>query len=258
MEGSPETDIKPQLRLQESYAPLQNRWTKKMAQLSELRDAGGKEYKASIFGAQAQAALAKAIIFAAEASVANKSGQLIWASIASYYALFHLTISLMFMVPKLIEQQELVKLVNARQQGASDPTYLVKYRDLGDFLRNAESRGLTDQLRKQLNKSKKLREFVNYQPRIEWKDGIIVFRTKAYKIADLQEVLESVESLLAESLRWAKQQDETSELVAFVSAIAVKWFLTQDDLLYKDWCSPRILGEAELIRRNLPIQVESW
>ena len=226
-----------------------------MAELSELKDASGEEYRASIFAIQASAAFVKAIIFTAEARVANKSRQFIWAAIASYYSLFHLTISLMFAAPKLIKQQKLNKLITDYEKGA-DPTYLITHRELEDFLRNCESQGLTDQLRKQLLRSRELREFVNYKPRIEWQDEKIIFRTKAYKLTDLQNVLETIEPLLTESLLWVMKQDESSELVTHVSVILVRYFLIQDDLLYKDWCPIQVLDEAELIRQNLPIKVQ--
>jgi hypothetical protein len=227
-----------------------------MAEGSELKDATGKEYRGTIFTPQAQAAFAKAIIFAAEAKVANKSRHFIWAAIACYYSLFHLTISLMFMVPRLIDQKKLLKLINDRQEGASDPTVLIQYWELDGFLRNCESRGLTDRLRKQLRKSKELREFVNYKPRIEWQDESLIFRTKAHRPTDVQNVLASVESLLGESLVWGKQQEESSELVALVSVFSIKQFLTQDDLMYKVWCPSEVLDEAELIRLKLPIRID--
>ena len=226
-----------------------------MMQISIMKDASGKTYKTSLFWPQAQASYAKSVIFAAEAKIAIKAGQYIWASISSYYSLFHLTIALMFMVPMLVEQEKLTKMITARKQGASDPTYLIKHSELPGFLKQCEFRGLTNLLRAQMKKSKDVREFVNYRPRVEWQGDKLIFRTKAYKLADVNKVVESLETLLAETLIWASKQGDSARLLATVSAFSIQQFLNQNDLLYKEWCPHQVLEQAEMIRQNLPIKV---
>jgi hypothetical protein len=221
-----------------------------------MTDASGNIYKASLFWPQAQVSFAKAIIFAAEARISLKAGQYIWASISSYYSLFHLTISIMFMVPTLIKQDDLTRLITTLRQGASDPTYLIKHSDVSDFLKVCESDGLTNSFRMQLKESKNLREFVNYKPRVEWQGGKLIFRSKAYKPIDVTNAVNSLESLLAEALLWASKQGEAAKLVAMVSAFSIHQFLNQNDLLYKEWCTPEVLEGAESIRQKLPIRVK--
>ena len=222
---------------------------------SNMTDATGNTYKASIFWPQAQVSFAKAIIFAAEARISVKASQYIWASISSYYSLFHLTISMMFMVPTLIKQDKLTTLITTLQQGASDPTYLIHHRELSDFLKGCELNGLPNSLRTRLKESKDLREFVNYKPRVEWQGGQLIFRSKTYKPADVANVVNSLEPLLAEALLWASKQGEAAQLVAMVSAFSIQQFLNQNDLMYKEWCTPEVLEEAESIRQKLPIRV---
>jgi hypothetical protein len=60
--------------------------------MGNLIDSSGKAYKASIFWPQALVSYAKAVIFAAESRISIKSHEYIWAAIASYYSLFHLTL----------------------------------------------------------------------------------------------------------------------------------------------------------------------
>jgi hypothetical protein len=78
--------------------------------LSQSITINGKTYKPTIFAIQAQASFAKSLIFVAEARVAVRADNYIWATIASYYSLFHLAISLMFMCPQLIEPTVLTRL----------------------------------------------------------------------------------------------------------------------------------------------------
>jgi hypothetical protein len=84
----------------------------------------------------------------------------------------------------------------------------------------------------------------------------LIFRTRAQQLSDVNEVVESLESLLAESLIWSTKQDDSAQLCAFASVVSIKLFLNQSDLLYKDWCTPQVLEEAEVIRQNLPIQIK--
>ena len=95
-----------------------------------MKDASGNAYKASVFFAQAQAAYAKSIIFAAEARCAIKKDQYLWAAVSAYYSLFHFTISLMYILPIYVRQDLLNKLLAFHLRGAADPTREIKHNDL--------------------------------------------------------------------------------------------------------------------------------
>jgi len=156
----------------------------------------------------------------------------------------------MYILPKSIAQGKLTELLTYRKDGVADPTPYIKHSDLPRFLNNCESNGLTPQAHKLLKISKDLREFVNYQPRIEWQDQKLLFRTKKFKLQDLEQVVDSIESIIEASLSWAGQQGEASQLTSKIAKLALKQFLEQNDLLYKEWCSPQVLSEADRIRRK--------
>jgi hypothetical protein len=109
--------------------------------LSSSITVDGETYKPTIFAIQAQASCAKSLIFVAEARVAVRANNYIWASIASYYSLFHLAISLMFMLPQLIEPRLLTQLVKKRADGADDPTELISHAYLPRFLNRPDFSG---------------------------------------------------------------------------------------------------------------------
>ena len=215
-------------------------------------EVNGKSYQVTIFAIQAQAAYAKSLIFAAEALVAIKSSQYIWAAIASYYSLFHLSISLMYVLPRLIEPKLLASLVTGRAEGTEDPTRLIPHKYLPRFLANCESMGLTVRLRKLLENAREIREYANYRPRSVWQSDRPIFKTREFSRADVERIATSIEPLLSESLLWASRQNELSGVLSSAAAISLDWFLNQDDLLYAQWCSPEVLSQAREMRRKLP------
>lgn len=219
---------------------------------SVMKDRSGNLYKETIFWINVESEFAKWIIFAAEARIALRSKQLVWAAISGYYSLFHFSIMLMFMLPTYLEQRKLTDLIEASQGGAADPMWLIKHKEIPKFLVNCESKGLTSRLREFLIKAKDLREFVNYRPKIEYGvDGKLYFRTREFKPEDVRNIVESLESLQDECLLWAHQQGEWPNIYVLITPNVVKQFLTQTDLLYKEWCSAEVLATAEEIRKRI-------
>lgn len=218
----------------------------------EVIEIGGKSYRVTVFAIQAQAAYAKSLVFAAEASVAVRGSQYIWAAVASYYSFFHLSIFLMFTLPKLIKPNLLARLVTGRARGAEDPTRLISHEYLPRFLADCELRGFPPRLRENLTLAKEIREFANYRPRIVWRNDQPIFKTREFGKADVERVAKSIEPFLEDTWRWASQQDSLSHLVAVAAAVTLDSFLNQDDLLYAQWCSPEVLSKAKEMRRRLP------
>ncbi len=213
----------------------------------------GKTNKPTIFAVQAQASYAKSLIFVAEARVAVRTNNYIWAAIASYYSLFHLAISLMFMSPQLIEPTLLTRLVKKRAGGTDDPTDLISHRYLPRFLSDCESHGLTPRLRELLEIARKIREeYANYGPRIVWRDDKPTFLTRGFRPSDVRRITMSIVPLLRRSLLWARKQQSYSQIVFVAVAVSLDWFLRNRDLHYTKWCSRQVLVEAEALRRKLP------
>jgi hypothetical protein len=64
-------------------------------------------------------------VFAAEARIAFRQHELIWAAIAAYYSLFHFSLVLVFILPEEIEPKTFLRLVDKRKGGMSDPTEVI-------------------------------------------------------------------------------------------------------------------------------------
>ena len=213
----------------------------------------GKTQKATIFAVQAQGAYTKALVFAAEARVAISERNNLWAAIAGYYSLFHLSIALMFMAPHLVAHSLLGKLVRNRDDGLADPTGSILHRHLPEFLKGCEAAGLPPRLRGQLAAAKRIREdYVNYGPRSVWRHGKPTFLTHGMRPSDARRVVLSIPPLLRRSLRWAHAQHDDSYIIVVAVTAAIPWFLRNSDLHYSRWCSPKVLAEAEALLGTLP------
>jgi hypothetical protein len=73
-------------------------------------------------------------VFAAEARIAFRQHELIWAAIAAYYSLFHFSLVLVFVLPEEIEPKTFLRLVDKRKGGMSDPTQVIAHRYIPRFL----------------------------------------------------------------------------------------------------------------------------
>jgi len=215
----------------------------------------GQTHKATIFAIQAQASYTKSLVFAAEARVALADRNCLWAAIASYYSLFHLSIAVIYLAPHLVEPALLAQLVRKRCAGLEDPTTLISHRQLPKFLSACEASGLKPRLRELLLNAKDIREeYANYGPRIIWKHDKPTFLTHGFRPSDVRRIAVSIPPLLRSSLRWAHKQDESSQFVILAVTVSIPWFLRNKDLHYSKWCSPKVLAEAESLMLTLPFR----
>lgn len=225
---------------------------------SDVIEIDGYFYEERLFLPQAQASYAKSLIFSAEAQVACETTELIWASIASYYALFHLGLSLMLLLPGQLGCPLLRKLLKSWQGGSSDPTPVIRHGDIPGFLQRCEADGLDPKVRAQLEHARKLREHVNYAPRVVHSGLNIVFRTLVHAADETTEVARVLPVLLRETLLWATRATDWSWLRAVQVSSALEQFLTADDLLYCRWCSPKVLEAAWTLAATVPNPSELW
>lgn len=212
----------------------------------------GQEYKESIFLIQAQAAYAKAVAFRAEATVAIATRTEIWAAVAGYYSLFHLSIALMFILPEFVDPPLLRKLVEGRGRGARDPTDRIKHAALPRFLESCEQNGLPPNLRALLGELKRLREFANYEPRVVWRDDTPTFLTRKHSPDEVRQAVGRSAALFAEVIRWAHDQPFSDNWRAAVPILLLDDFFTKQDLFFTQWCRPEVIHEARRFTSELP------
>ncbi len=217
----------------------------------------GQHYNESLFLLNAQIAYCKSVIYSAEASVAVGSRELIWAAIAAYYALFHLSVVLIYLLPSKIGEDWRRRLVLEWAEGSNDPTRLIQHKDVPGFLKIFEQNGLTNRLRRTLQKAKEIRNHVNYGPRTYWKDDRAVFKVSEHGGTGIIELIVTyVPSLISMAVKWASRSTNFSWVRAVAVIGTLNQFLTNPELLYVEWCSPKVLREARRLAKRLPKQAQ--
>lgn len=212
---------------------------------------GGKTYKTSIFWIQAQASYAKALVFLAEATVAQQNKNYIWASVSLYYSLFHLSLALVFICPHRVKPSLFEKLLERRRGGAADPTRVIRHGDIPEFLRGCEVDSLTPELRNSFERAQELRKFVNYGPRIVWRKKQAFFLACEHEPLELDGLLDGLEAVFGQVIDWASKRAAPAGDLGIIASATAKDFLTRSDLLYPKWCSPAVMEHARRVAKDL-------
>ncbi|MBI4573462.1 MAG: hypothetical protein HY713_09300 [candidate division NC10 bacterium] len=219
----------------------------------------GQYYNAGLFCLQARAAYAKSIVYSAEAVVALRAQEYIWTAIAAYYALFHLSIALMFLLPQELEKNRRGRLAQAWSGGSEDPTEkLIPHWYVPMFLEACEAKGLSPRLREFLQAAWQLRVDVNYGPRVAWVGNRPAFKSPAHTPSEVETIANALESVLSSAIRWVSRATDLSWVRAVDAAAALAQFLTEDNLLYVRWCAPEALAEARQLAKRLPNTEQLW
>lgn len=143
-------------------------------------------------------------------------------------------------------------LRNDSQEGSEDPTELVRHSYIQDkFLPLCVSQGLPHVIRDTFQKARALREFVNYAPRIKWRNNRPVFFSLLHRPAELETVVQNLESSLSNTLLWAAGAIGSEWPRMFSVVAPARSFLQQSDLLYATWCSEEVLKEADRIATGI-------
>ena len=200
-------------------------------------------------------------MYSAEAAVALQAREYIWTTIATYYALFHFSIALMFLLPRELKEDLRNRLTKAWSGGSEDPTSRIRipHQYVPEFLQACEAKGLTTRLRAAVEAARELREHVNYGPRIAWVGNRPVFqKSLAHAPQEVETITNGLESLLETAIRWVTAATDLSWARAAVTVQGLRQFLMKDDLLYVRWCSPEVLAEAKKLATRLPHPVQVW
>ncbi len=224
----------------------------------DMLEIEGQYYNEGLFLLQAQAAYAKSIVYSAEAVVGLRAQEYIWTTIAAYYALFHVSIALMFLLPRELKGGLRDRLTKAWSGGLDDPTSLIPHRCVPKFLQACEAKDLSSRLREAVEAAWQLRLHVNYGPRAAWVGNQPVFKSLAHAPPEVEMIANALESLLSTAIQWVSRATDLAWVRAVAAAAGVNQFLTNGDLLYVRWCSPEVLVEARKLAERLPNTVQLW
>jgi hypothetical protein len=182
-------------------------------------------------------ALAKAVAFRSMAIHALNSGERVNATVSAYYSLLHLAFMLMYFFPDKIETTLLAKLKARRGSGETDPSSMIKHTDALAFIDECTKEGLDRNVYSRLMYAKRLREFVNYGPRVTIKKGMPRFGPCSDRPNDSNNLVQALDDLIPATLKWAYTNGALDGVLVLTALSQCSDFFKQRDLFYTQWCS---------------------
>jgi hypothetical protein len=195
------------------------------------------EQDTAIFSYNAMASLAKGIAFRSIAIRSLKENEHISATITAYYSLLHLAITLIYLCPHKIDNDLRDRLRAKRGQGETDPSDLITHKRALEFIRECTVAGLDSEFQLKLEKTKNLREFVNYGPRLTIISGAPYFGPCNYNPLDCHNIISRLDDIFAQALGWVCKNSLLNGAFAATAIALCDQFFLKPDLFYRQWCS---------------------
>lgn len=196
------------------------------------------------FGYNAIASLAKAVAFRSLAIQSLKANERISATVSAYYSLLHLAITLIYLCPDKIKTSLRDKLRAKRGQGETDPSYLIKHEYALEFVKICLQDGLDSRFYSLLLSAKKLREFVNYGPRLTFNNETPYFGPCTDQPKDCDKLVPQIDEIFPSALKWAHIHGPLRGTFAKMAVVKCSDFFVQHDLFYRQWCSKACIEDS--------------
>jgi hypothetical protein len=209
-----------------------------MMEINETSEIENEIEKLFFFGVSH---LAKALVFRTLAKDALEKQESILASISGYYSLFHLAMALIYFCPQILDEKRRKEIIEAIEKtGGLDPSgnkkSRIKHNELPAVINQCVSRGLDKKFPSLLENGRKLREYVNYGPRMFVKNGFPIFGD-CKKKREIDEFITQLDGCLMGGIRWAQDNSVNSEYSMMHALGFIGQFFDDPKLFYLEWCS---------------------
>lgn len=183
------------------------------------------------------ASFAKSVAFRSMAIHALSGNERISATVSAYYSLLHLAIMLMYFFPDKIETSLFNDLKARRGSGETDPSNIIKHTDALNFIEERTNEGLNRNFYIRLKSAKRLREFVNYGPRLTIERGNPRFGPCNDRPSDSNNLVQSLDDIIQNTMQWAYTNGSLNGVWVLTALSQCPDFFRQHDLFYTQWCS---------------------
>ena len=204
------------------------------------------------------ASLARALLFYAQGR--PSADRHTSAAVASYYTLFHLGQFLIYAACPKHQNADLQKGIQKGLSGSgkgatkswtNDPGFDVTHKMIECFLRHCQQSGLPSSVFDAFVGAQKLRDFINYGPRVDWRHGDFYADTCEHSTSELAPLQRNMERHFQESIRWACREGAQGGTWVPGAIGDVEQYFTGPTRLYGDWCTDDEAQVAESLRASL-------
>lgn len=172
-------------------------------------------------------------------------------TISAYYAIFHISMFTMFACPKILSSKERKIINDGIKNGYADPSPQIHHTTVQNFLLKCDEYGFPSNIGEMFNRLKKMRENINYGPRVHWRPDDVVFINSCEFPPYEENISESLKHIFINTIEWTCLHGEDGgvwipELIREASI-----FFKESDGVYVGWVSEKLMTEADNFRTQL-------
>jgi hypothetical protein len=203
------------------------------------------------FWVEAKVSIAKSAVFLGCGEADLDRGDLMSASINAYYSLFHLSLTLMWLLPGSMPQSLHEDLIKVRDAGEELPNKITSHKKAENFLRAGQVNLPDPNLISLYQRALTLREFAIYGPRVTYNGDQPFVGTCSFQTRNVREIVQAMPDMFVSALRAAFPQTAYEGNLAPIVVDGAIDLLRGPEFPFKNWYSKSVFGRAEVLINGL-------
>lgn len=203
------------------------------------------------FSVLAEVSIAKSAVMLASAEDDLGAGNLIPCAVNAYYTLFHLAISVMWLLPERMPSSLHLSVSEIEADGMDLPDRTeITHTAVQKFFCDGQANLSVSDLRRLYQLARKLREAASYEPRVTHSGESWVVGDCSLQTAQIHEVVAQLPRIFTEVLQKVRTQTDDISL-GLIALDGARCLLNRKDLPFKGWYPERVLLRAEGLIKEL-------
>jgi hypothetical protein len=169
---------------------------------------------------------------------------------SGYYSLFHLVSGIIYLCPQMLEPKRRKEILDAIERtGGLEPSVeklsRIGHIEAQKFIKKCVRKGFNEKCASLVEEAKKLREYVNYGPRMSIKSGSPVFGDCQIGPEIVDKFIAQLDDCLLEAISWSQINNITQGYSTMLAIGHIGQFLDDPQLFYLDWCSQETIEKSK-------------
>lgn len=202
------------------------------------------------FWVTAQVSIAKSAVMLASAEKDLNDGNLISCSVNAYYSLYHLAVSVMWLLPERLPPSRYRTLSKSQADGLELPSKEISHDHAQNFFCAGQAQLKVAGLKELYSTARSLREAASYKPRVKWNGTDWVVGDYSVKPAQVSDVVTQLPRMFTKVLQEVRTQTDDISL-GLLALDGARGLLKRQDLPFKGWYSEHVLIRAEALIKKL-------